>query len=346
VLFVSFVVDIEPKNAMPTNILFTSVGRRVELLRSFRRAHRGLGLEGRIVAVDVDPLAPALQAADRPYIVPRLDSIEYIAKLADILDREQVNVVFPLIDPDIPVLAANRELLESTGARLAVVSSEAAETTSDKWQTYVFFRKHRLPVPATWLPGEIDPDAAGYPLFIKPRRGSASQHTFKVENARQLAFFSEYVPQPIVQEYLPGPEITNDVICDVDGRLLGVVSRERIRVRAGEVLVGRTVHYPEIAEACARLAAALPAVGPITVQCILQDGRPKFTEINARLGGGVPLGIAAGADSPRWLLAAAAGMTFDVPPPGSYRTGLYLNRFDYSHFATEEDRERMASHRI
>jgi carbamoyl-phosphate synthase large subunit len=47
------------------NVLFTSAGRRVELLRAFRRAYATLGLDGRVVAVDVDPLAPALSAADR-----------------------------------------------------------------------------------------------------------------------------------------------------------------------------------------------------------------------------------------------------------------------------------------
>lgn len=59
------------------NVLFTSVGRRMELLRAFKRAYANLGLSGHIVAVDIDPLAPALQEADRPYIVPRLSDPAY-----------------------------------------------------------------------------------------------------------------------------------------------------------------------------------------------------------------------------------------------------------------------------
>jgi hypothetical protein len=39
------------------------------------------------VAVDIDPLAPALKLADRPYIVPRLDQPEYPSKLLEILRR-------------------------------------------------------------------------------------------------------------------------------------------------------------------------------------------------------------------------------------------------------------------
>lgn len=331
---------------MNVNLLFTSAGRRVELLRSFRRAYAKLGVGGRIVAIDCDPLAPALRQADAAYIVPRLDDPGYVPALLEILRREQPAIVFPLIDPDIPVLAENRQALEATGTRLAVVSSRAARIAADKWLTNELFDRLGLTVPRSWLPHGLDPEGAEYPLFIKPRFGSASQQTFKVEDARQLEFFLQYVPRPILQEHLSGPEITNDVICDTGGKVLSVVSRQRIRVRAGEVIVGKTIFDREITDACLRIARALPAVGPITVQCMLRGGRPAFTEINARLGGGLPLGIAAGADSPLWLLAAAADVPVDIPPLGSYRTGLYLSRFDDSLFLTEADREEMESHRV
>ncbi len=332
---------------MSFNILFTSVGRRVELLRAFRRAYQALGFDGRIVAVDMDPLAPALRTADRSYLVPPLRSPDYVAKLAAIFKQEAVDLVFPLIDPDIPALAEHRGELEAGGTRLAVVSVEAAQTAADKWQTYQFFRNLGLATPQSWLPDgpEAGEEAeAHFPRVVKPRFGSASQHVFRVDDAAQLHFFSRhYVPRPMIQEWIDGPEITNDVVCGLDGRLLAVVSRERIRVRSGEVSIGRTVYDPEIAEACARIAAALPAVGPITVQCMMREGRPHYTEINARLGGGLPLAVAAGADVPRWLLAQMAGLDVAIPPLGSYRTGVYLSRFDESLFLTESQCHAVAS---
>lgn len=328
------------------NVLFTSVGRRVELLRAFHQAYRDLELEGHIVAVDIDPLAPALQEADSPYIVPRLSDSSYIPALVEICQREQVHLVFPLIDPDIPVLARYRQEIETTGARVVVVSEDAANLTADKWQTYRFLKELGVPVPMSWLPKYLDPDDLDYPVFIKPRFGSAGKNTFKVRDKHDLAFFLDYVPDPIVQEYLPGPEITNDVVCDLEGEVLAVVLRQRIEVRWGEVAKGVTVYDPAIAEACVKIAQALPAVGPVTVQCMMKDGVPCFTEINARLGGGVPLGIAAGVDSPRWLLAKAAGLPVEIPPLGSYQTGLYLTRFDDSFFLTEAEREQMAGHRL
>jgi len=315
-------------------------------MRAFRRAYESLGISGHIVAADIDPLAPALQEVDIPYIVPRLTEPEYIPSLLEICRRDQIDLIFPLIDPDIPVLAARRSEIEATGARLAVISPEAAEMTADKWQTTRFFQSLGLPTPQSWLPGQASVDDLTFPVFIKPRRGSAAQYTFKVRNADELEFFVNYVPDPIIQEYLPGPEITNDVVCDLDGEVLAVVSRQRIEVRWGEVAKGVTIYDSAITTACVKIAQALPAVGPITVQCMMKDGVAHFTEINARLGGGVPLGIAAGADYPRWLLARSAGIPADIPPLGSYRTGLYLTRYDDSFFLSEAQREQMARHHL
>lgn len=324
------------------SILFTSAGRRVELLRAFRRAYQALGLEGTIVASDINPLAPALQLADRVYMVPRYSSPDYVPALVEICAREQIGLVFPLIDPDIPVLARARHAIEATGARLMVAGADAVAIAADKWRTGEFFRSLGLPTARAWLPGQFDPARAEYPLFIKPRNGSAAEHTFKVRNPRELAFFTEYVPDPIIEELLPGPEITSDIVCDLEGEVLSVVSRQRIEVRSGEVAKGVTVFDPSLAAACIKIARALPAIGPITVQCMLKGGVPHFTEINARLGGGVPLGIAAGVDSPRWLLARAAGLDVAIPPIGSYQAGLYMTRFDDSFFLSEAEREQVA----
>ncbi len=224
-----------------------------------------------------------------------------------------------------------------------MLSDAATRTTQDKWLTTQFFRRIGLGAPQSWLPEQLDTAPLPFPLFIRPRNGSASKNAFKVNDANELRFFAHYIPKPIIQEYVGGEEITSDVICDLDGKLLGVVSRQRLEVRGGEVSKGVTVHNPRIMDACGAIARALPAVGPITVQCRMRDGVPLFTEINARYGGGAPLGIAAGVDSPRWLLAWAAGINVEIPPLGSYQTGLYLSRFDDSFYLTEADCAKRAS---
>ncbi len=322
----------ETRKTSKINILFTSVGRRVELLRAFRKAYDKLKLNGNIVAFDADPLAPALSMADKMHIVPKVDSPEYIPKLISICRDENVHLIFPLIDPDIFQLVDNREKIESTGAKVVVIPDDYARITHDKLLTHQFFDQIGIRNSKYWLPQGKNTINPSFPLFIKNRFGSAAKDTFKLENLKELEFFSTYVPNPIIEEFLPGSEITNDVFCDLQGKVLSVVSRKRLEVRSGEVQKGVTVYDESITRDCVKIAQAMGGIGAITVQCIMKENVPYYTEINARFGGGVPLGIAAGCDTPQWILAQLAGIDFNVPPIGQYKVGLYLSRYDESLF--------------
>ena len=123
-------------------------------------------------------------------------SPDYIPALTQISRDENVTVIFPLIDPDIPLLARHRKTIEKTGACLAVGSDKSVEIVSDKWLTVKFFKSLNLNVPRAWLPQQLDGRCMAYPLFIKPRAGSASNNAFKVNNEKELLLFSEYISDP------------------------------------------------------------------------------------------------------------------------------------------------------
>lgn len=331
---------------VPVNVLFTSIGRRVELVRAFRRAYAELGLEGAIVGVDVDPLAPALRECDEALMVPRLDEPRYVSTLVELCGRRRIALLFALIDTEIPLLASHRDELDATGARAMVIGGEAARLTADKLATAQLFERVGVPAPPWWRSEDARDGDVPLPAFVKPRFGSAGTDAHAVHDREELAFWLDRVPDPIVQEHLPGPEITTDVLCLEDGEVAAAVSRRRLEVRTGEVAKGVTVRDERILEHCATIARELRARGPITVQCLMRDDVPCFTEVNARFGGGIPLALAAGMHAPRWLLAHAAGMEVELPPVGGYEVGLYMTRYDESFFLTEEHRAALAGHRL
>jgi len=254
--------------------------------------------------------------------------------------------------------AEEQTLAKEAAALVGILSAETrrqgaalqgtpwAEAASDKWRTHAFFNELGLPTPRTWLPQDVPANGFEYPVFIKPRGGSAGKGAFKVEDPRQLEFFLSYVENPIIQEFVAGAEITSDVFCGAGGDLWAVVSRRRIEVRWGEVAKGVTVSEPRIWEGCRQIAARWGVRGPITVQCMLRGETPLFTEINARFAGGAPLALAAGVPYARWYLEEAAGLPVAAPPIGTYRTGLYLTRFDDSFFLDDEAHARISRRRI
>lgn len=316
------------------SVLLLSCGRRVELVRALKAALARRIPTGRLIGVDANPLAPALRFVDRAYRTVPMSDPRYLESLPRLIEREHVGLVLPLIDPDITWLAAHRALIESAGALPYSVEAEAAATCEDKWATTAFFRKLGLAVPHTSTVEEALKESQ-WPLFVKPRRGSASKHAYLAGSARQLESLASLVPDPMVQAVVAGPEITMDVVTAPDGRLLGWAARQRLEVRGGEVSKGVTIAAPDLLVACRQIAAALPARGPVTVQCLMDGQTPRFTEINARLGGGIPLAINAGVDVAGLLLEAAMGV-----PAGSIqiaRPGVYVARYDEAVFLEQRD---------
>jgi hypothetical protein len=55
------------------SVLLTCAGQRVDVVRAFREALDGLGWDGEVVAVDANPLSPALMRADSGVVVPLLE---------------------------------------------------------------------------------------------------------------------------------------------------------------------------------------------------------------------------------------------------------------------------------
>ena len=257
----------------------------MELLSAFHRAYHALRLKGKIVVTDINPLAPSFLAADSTYEVPPFTDPEYVPTLLEIVKRSRVKLVFPLIDPDIPILAAHKQDFESLGAKVMTPDAEGAETARDKWQTHRMFETLGIPAARSWLPEDLRKEKPGFPLFIKPRRGSAGQGAFRVEDERQLEFFLTYVEDPIIQECLPGPEITSDVVCNAAGEVWAVVSRRRIEIRAGEVAKGVTVWDETIARslhAPRQRASAPPARSPCSASCAMENRfSPRSTRASA-----------------------------------------------------------------
>ena len=316
------------------NVLFTSAGRRVALVRLFRRALAALGLPGRVVTADLKATAPAHFVADASESVPRVSDPRYVGRVLDLCRKHRVRMVVPLIDTELHLLAPHREAFRAAGTTLLVSSPEASQICLDKRETHDFFRKAGIPTPAILDPRAIldNPDAA-YPFLLKPARGSASAGVTVVRNARELEFFLDYVPDPIVQELLAGDEYTFDILVDPEGRARCVVPRRRIETRAGEVSKGVTVKAPALLAAARRVAEALPgAFGCLTAQGFLgADGVVRFIEINPRFGGGFPLSAEAGADFPRWLIELDLGRSPEIPFDG-WLDGLSMLRYDEAIF--------------
>lgn len=321
-----------------TNILILSANWRADLVKAFQRALSELG-GGKVIAADMSPLSAALFASDAYEVVPPLDSPDFIEYLEGLCKKHGISAIIPSIDKDLPFLATHAERLRGIGVKAVVSGPDTIGICDDKLLTYQFLVDNGFPTPQTWLPqvflsSESRPEL---PVLIKPRRGIGGKGVYRIEDEEELRFYLKRVPDPIIQEFLPGVEYSFDTLSDFSYEPLSVVPRERLYVRDGEVFKGKTVRNMEFIELVARLARSLRLAGPAVVQGLLDEsGELRLTEVNPRFGSGALLSIAAGADYARDLIRLVRGEEVK-PYLGQFRDGVYILRY-YDAFYPTEDR--------
>lgn len=309
------------------NILLTSVGRRVELLKAFRQSMERSNISGKIITADLKPNAPAAFLADTAELVPRVDHPDYIEKLLAICDRHQIDLLIPLIDTELHLLSLARQEFSDRGVTLLMSSVLANEICFSKTKTGAFFKEIGINTPKIYNTCEVED--LNFPLVLKPDTGSSSVGLYYINNRAELDFFNHYVKNAIVQELIIGEEYTIDTLVDFQGKVVSIVPRLRIETRAGEISKGTTVKNPALIAAAKHVVESLPdAIGCVTVQCFLQsDGEIVFIEINPRFSGGYPLSYRAGADFPSWIMQALIGEHPQVAID-EWEDGLTMLRYD------------------
>jgi carbamoyl-phosphate synthase large subunit len=309
------------------NILLTSVGRRVELLKAFRQSMYRSNTAGKIITADLKSSAPASFLADKAELVPRVDDPQYINRLLEICDLHRIDLLIPLIDTELHLLSIHHQKFRDCGVTPVISSAATNEICYGKENTGVFFRQIGVKTPKVYEFNEVaDRD---FPVLLKPNHGSSSVGVYIIRDRTELNFFANYVEEPIIQELIEGDEYTIDILVDFQGKAISIVPRLRLETRAGEISKGVTVKNPSLIAAAKKVVESLPgAVGCITLQCFLQpDGEIVFIEINPRFGGGYPLSYRAGADFPSWLLQLHAGKDLKIAID-EWEDGLAMLRYD------------------
>jgi carbamoyl-phosphate synthase large subunit len=320
----------------PVNILITAASRRVALIRSFTDALEKMKIKGNVIASDVDPFSAGLAFCRKHVIVPLSSSPDYISEIKKVCVNEDISLIIPTIDEELPLFGKHKPEFEEIGVRVLVSNEDTGKICNDKHLTYNTLNKMGFPIAETWLPDEIRNADPEFPLFIKPRFGRGAIDAHPVRNRKELDFFLDYIENPVVQKFLPGDEYTVDVLADFEGNIISVVPRQRLVIRAGVSDRGRTFKNRELIEISINIAKALEIVGPANLQCKIDGGKITFFEINPRFSGAIQLTIRSGADFPRMIVQMLNGGI--TPRIGDFEDNLTMVSYEESIYHPESDR--------
>lgn len=301
----------------------------MELVQSFQKAAKRLKIKSNIVSGDCSNTAPAIYFADKNYKLPRINEPNYIDAIINACNKENVALVVPTIDTDLLLLSQKKRDIEAkTNAKILISNIQVIGVCRDKINTQRYLEDNNFKIPKMYSDDELDKCEFKFPLFIKPKSGSSSINTFKVNNHKELTTYRELITDPIVQDFMEGEEYTVDIFLDFKSNIITVVPRLRIATRSGEIAKGKIVKDQEIMDDVKRLMKVLKPIGHITVQLMKTNKGIEYIEINPRFGGGAPMSIQSGADSCENLFKLLMGEELEYNE--NYRDNIMFLRFDNS----------------
>lgn len=287
------------------NLLLTSCGcpGASTLIRYLRVAY---GDELRIIGTDMQDNVIGQVLGDDFHRVPPADHENYIDTMAEIAERENIEVILPESTVETIVLSENRAVFDGMGVALVVSDIEELRLVSDKFRLYEAL-KGRMPLPEYRLARTLDDfnkcvKELGFPdceVCFKPPIGEGSRgfriisptvdrrHSLMHEKpvSRYITleemnsiFADGDFPALLVMEVVKGLEIDAMTVA-FGGEALLTTIKTRERERTGVITYGEVIDRPEIERYVAEIIRSIPLKYSLGVQFI----EDRLIEINPRV---------------------------------------------------------------
>jgi len=278
------------------NLMLFGGSKRVSLIERFIYAAQQLEVEANIFSYELSDQVPISKYATI-IVGKRWHDADCEAHILSIIDKMNINIVLPCVDPAILILSKLKKNTKLETFKF-INDLSISEVFYNKVLANEWFLKHNFCVPSQKIE---------FPLIAKPIYGSASKGIKILESKSEYDRFREKnsLADYLIQRFIDGIEYTVDAYVSPTNDFLEVVPRKRISTAGGEAVISEIINFPELTEISRKVISDANLIGPNTIQYIVD----KFTneiyimEVNTRLGGGVILSIEAGFNIPFLILS-------------------------------------------
>lgn len=273
---------------------------------------QSLGRAGHeVYLIDQDPnLAVAHSKFCRGQILSpsEKDEAPYTDFLLDFVKRNHFDVLIPISDYCAQYCAKNRQILDQY-IRLLLPPAEVLTMAANKAKTYAFAVEHKIPIPRTYFPADLNEvktlsEKEIYPAFVKIPDSRASQGVFRVNNQEELVdlFRANHFDGqwPIIQEFVDGKLYGVSAVA-YEGRVLGyhMFCADTHALQGGTQPIAFSVTDSRLLERARHLIAALRWTGAIDLDYLLtKEQQYVLLEINPRFSGSLNFAYRSGIDLP------------------------------------------------
>ena len=311
------------------NILILSAGTRNKVVRYFKKTLAG---QGKVVATDCQNIAPAIYDADKCYIVPRITSPDYIDIIAEICQKEHINGILSLIDPELELLAENREKFEKIGVTCVVSPLEAVKMAFDKMKMFRFCESNGIDSVKSYddidrFKADLAKGKIAFPVFVKPICGSCSINIQRVEDMAMLEELWRRYDNLMIQEFMTGQEIGADVYIDpLSGEVIEIFTKKKLLMRAGETDKSVSFKDAKLFDFIKNFVTKAGYKWNIDIDIFEKDDKYFVSEVNPRFGGGYPHAYECGCDFMQLIKNNLEGKK-NKPNIGDYDDDVYMMKY-------------------
>lgn len=293
-----------------------------------------------IYTCDMNPLASGiLLNQERSHVIPEASNSDFVQSVLELCLKNEISVVLPLVTMELFEFSKNKHQFEKHGIKVLVSEYKTLEILNDKARLLNHLRSAGIPHPKFSVARSGDELITkiydfGYPsvpVVIKPSVGNGSRgirildptidmydllfnhkpnslHT-NIE-AIKSAIGENEIPEMVVTEYLPGDELTIDVVV-FDGAILEMLIRTRDTMRGGISVSGRFIENGKVSSYVRNIIESLDIktlVGNIGFQVKKSNaGDFLLLESNPRIQGTSVAGLGCGVNLPLMTVNAAFG---------------------------------------
>lgn len=253
---------------------------------------------------DINPeeLVPASVKAYKFHQVPLSISSEYYGCMLNLLEREKIDIIVPLLNRDLELWSSDNEDLK----RLNVITTGPIKSTyyalDNKETLYYTLMGLELPCLKLYKFPELEENAE---YIVKPKIGGGAKGVMLLKG-REISE-SDFT-ENVVQRYCKDTENYGEITAEVYNYkgVVRIIQRRRVAIRQGVCTKAVRVYYDEIDKCIKKLISKFEC--PVTM-CIqfLYDGKHWcMNDCNLRLGAGTALSTGFGFELVRAMLATLA----------------------------------------
>src|SRR5699024_7315589 len=99
---------------------------------------------GKVITTDCDINAPSIYFSDKFEIVPKINHPDYVEIIIEICKKHDIQAIFSLIDPELELLARNKEKFDKENVQLILSDEKTIDICFDKYKTSIYLDNNAI----------------------------------------------------------------------------------------------------------------------------------------------------------------------------------------------------------